>query len=100
MNADVKSALTLVGGMTLALGAAALVIRAINKARGPSGQPGVWVYLVAPDGNKFASSIAPDSGDNWVWKWVGRSFASAEEARAAAIAEIKKSGGTPREFQA
>lgn len=100
MNANVKYALTLVAGMTAALGATALAIRAIGSARGPSGQPGVWVYHVAPDGKRFASSIAPDSGDNWVWKWVGRSFASADEARAAAIAEIEKSGGTPREFQA
>jgi len=95
-----KELLTLLGAVTVVGIVTAIAVSAINKGRAPSGDHGVWVYSILPEGKKFAAAIAPDSGDNWAWKFVGRAFVTSEDARVAAIDAITKVGGSAREFLA
>ena len=99
-----KDIALLFGGIIVA-GITGAVLIALHKPR-PSGGVNAWVYSVAPDGffpdgsRRYAAAVAPDSGENWVWKFVGRTYRSLDEARSAAVAEVKKLGGVPRELTA
>jgi hypothetical protein len=100
----VKDIALLLGGLVVVFVGGAIAI-AVLKPK-PSGAPNAWVYSVLPDGffpdgsRKYAASVAPDSGENWAWAFVGRAFKTLDEARTAAVAEITKRGGVPREFTA
>lgn len=100
----IRETLTLLGAVTVIGIVTTVAVIVVRDKRRPKGGPNDWVYHVAQygvfeDGRPmFVAAVAPDSGDNWVWRKLTTTFDSLEAAKKAALAEIAKAGGIAKEF--